>query len=108
MIDQRLQAGWQTDILKPGDEPLTEWVERGKWHSSKGYPRADGLIVGAHEYILRREEPELFAALRARLQGDDAYHGWYGGYRYRYVNLAGYKYWAFNTVLNRERLPEDV
>jgi hypothetical protein len=92
------------------DQELIERIEEANWHRSKGYVRADGAPIGAHEYILLKEEPDVFPILQARVRyGPGGYDGVYQGYRHHYLHLGGWKYWAtFTTVLNREKLgPED-
>jgi hypothetical protein len=92
----------------PDDEALLPHIAMYPWHKSKGYKRDDAAQVGAHEYLVRDEHPDLFRLLRQRIVfGGDGYWGQYLGYTNWYVNIDGYKYWAtFVTVLNREKLPE--
>ena len=61
--------------------------------------------IQPHEYIVRHEQPELFADLAARIDRD-GYWGEFQGRRYRYLDIGGYKYWHFNIILNRELLSE--
>lgn len=91
----------------PIDEALIRVAESAAWHRSPGYRRFDNLRVGPHEYILLREDPRAFEVLRARiLSGPGGFVREYGGRRYRYVILGGYKYWTLQGVVNRERLPD--
>jgi hypothetical protein len=91
------------------DQEFLQRISRAHWHRSKGYARgSDGAQIGAHEYIVKREEPILFPLLRDRVRyGPGGYDGMYKRWRHHYLNLGGYKYWAtFEEVLNREALPD--
>ena len=91
----------------PDDEALTPHLRMAPWHKSPGY--GDGKdLVGAHEYLLKKEHPDLFRLVRRRvILGGDGYWGVYNSYTNWYVHLDGYKYWAgFIWVLNREKLPD--
>lgn len=88
-------------------QTITILIERGRWRRSPGYAREDGEWVGPHEYIVRKNDPETFDALKKLLsQSPDGYYSEYKGSRYRYVNIEGWKYWSFQIILNREKLPD--
>lgn len=80
-------------------------LEGQDWRRSTGYSRSDGLRVGAHEYLVGPKHVQLWRSLLYRLDHDaGVYEGEYGGYRYRYLDHAGFKYWVAGRILNRERL----
>ncbi len=56
--------------------------------------------IEAHEYIIRDEYPELFAAMK-ELVGEEGYPGRFQGRTYRYADLGGHRYWLMGVVLNR-------
>ena len=80
-------------------EELKKRCAEVAWKPTTTYP--DHM---AHAYILQKDEPELCQALADAI---DAY-----GYdkpfyskTYRYLELGdGYKYWAYDTLVNREDL----
>jgi hypothetical protein len=59
--------------------------------------------IRPHEYFLRDDHPDVYGPLRQAIveHGYDAYF-----YRapFRYLDLGEYKYWAYDTLINRERL----
>lgn len=54
-----------------------------------------------HEYIVKGQNPELFDDVKAAIK-EHGYNAKFGKWTYRYLNIGEYKYWAFQTVLNRE------
>lgn len=93
----------------PTDDLLIPHIRMARWRKSRGYVRPDKQRVGAHEYLVKKDHPDLFRLLRERIvHGGDGYWATYKGYTNWYVHLDGYKYWAtFVGVLNREHLPEE-
>jgi hypothetical protein len=58
----------------------------------------------AHAYILRKNEPELYQTLAAAIAAYGYDKPFYSK-TYRYLELwDGYKYWAYDTLVNREDL----
>ncbi len=67
------------------------------WRPTTTYP--DHM---AHAYILRTSEPELCHALAEAIAAYGYDKPFYSK-TYRYLELGdGYKYWAFDTLVNRE------
>ena len=91
----------------PDDEALIPHLRMAPWRKSPGYGGGSDR-VGAHEYLLKQDHPDLFRLLRQRvILGGDGYWGQYNSYVNWYVHIDGYKYWAgFVSVLNREKLPD--
>ena len=90
----------------PTDSELLELIAVAKWHYSPGYDRDDGSRVGKHSYIVRNEEPDLFALLTTRLLAPDHWFGQYQGrgFVYTYVTLGdGLTYWGLKgPIINRD------
>ncbi len=79
-----------------GEERGLGWmVNDAVWHRT--------THVSPHEYILRDEYPELFAAVKERV-GEEGYPGRFQGRTYRYADLGAHRYWLMGVVLNRARL----
>ena len=100
-----------TNTLPPGfpdDEALLPFLQIPPFRASPGYARSDQEVVGAHEYLVKKDNPDLFRLLRQRIIfGGDGYWGTYKGYTNWYVHLGEYKYWAgFVSVFNREKLKD--
>jgi hypothetical protein len=59
--------------------------------------------IRPHEYFLRKDHPSVYDLLQQAVaeHGCDAHF-----YRslFRYLNLGDYKYWVYDTLINRERL----
>jgi hypothetical protein len=56
-----------------------------------------------HEYILREKYPELFQLLSNAIDQYGYDESFYSK-TYRYLTLDGYRYWHFDTLVNRETL----
>ncbi len=59
--------------------------------------------LSPHEYVLSRDCPELYSALRAYLF-DHGYEGLFFNREYTYVNIGAYRYWIVEGVVNRASL----
>ncbi len=72
---------------------LLGWmVKDAVWHRT--------TYVSPHEYILRDEYPELFAAMK-ELVREEGYPDRFQGRTYRYADLGAHRYWLMGVVLNR-------
>ena len=56
-----------------------------------------------HEYVLREKYPELFQSLSDAIDKYGYDESFYSK-TYRYLTLDGYRYWHFDTLVNRETL----
>ena len=65
--------------------------------------RPDFMPDYPHQYITRNRFPVTFELISNAIS-EHGYWGAFGGHAYRYVNIQDFKYWAFQIVLNRERL----
>jgi len=61
--------------------------------------------IPLHEYILKEKQPELYARL-APLIKKDGYDGYFFKAKFRYLEIDGYKYWAYDDLINREKIPK--
>jgi hypothetical protein len=65
--------------------------------------------IRPHAYIVRAWSEDcaaLFDAFAKHIK-EAGYSAKFYSKTYRYANVAGYKYWIVDTVLNRELLPEE-
>jgi hypothetical protein len=86
----------KADIPSEALAELERVVASVKWRESTTYPPEM-----QHAYILRKDVPEAFAALEAAI----AKYGFmdeFAGRPQVYLVMGRYKYWAYDTVLNRE------
>lgn len=67
-----------------------------RWRDSTTYP-----AHMQHAYILRKDVPEVFAQLSAAIH-QYGYEDTFYGQSNVYLVIGKYKYWAYDTVLNRE------
>lgn len=56
-----------------------------------------------HEYVLQEKYPELFQMLSNAID-EYGYDESFYSKTYRYLTLDGYRYWHFDTLVNRETL----
>lgn len=56
-----------------------------------------------HEYVLREKYPELFQLLSHAID-EYGYDESFYSKTYRYLTLDDYRYWHFDTLVNRETL----
>ncbi len=77
---------------------LERRINSVKWRDSTTYP-----AHMQHAYILSKDVPEVFAALKhaINLYG---YEDQFAGQVHTYLVIGQYKYWAYDTVLNREHI----
>jgi hypothetical protein len=61
--------------------------------------------IQAHEYMLRKDYPEVYSALKEKID-KEGYEKEFLGKKYRYVNIGEYRYWAYDTLINRALLSE--
>ncbi len=81
-------------------EALIEVIEKAAWRATK--------FISPHEYILKKDEPELFEAMKKFVREN----GWPGRFFktiYRYATVGEYRYWFMSSgpksiILNRARL----
>jgi hypothetical protein len=59
--------------------------------------------IRPHEYFMREDFPDLYDQLK-RAVADHGYEGYFYHTPFRYLNLGAYKYWVYDTLINRERL----
>jgi hypothetical protein len=61
--------------------------------------------IQAHEYIIQKDHPELFAVLAEALEHDkEVYSEIFKGCTYQYLVIGNYKYWRIDDVVNRVRV----
>ena len=72
------------------------------WNEAKTYAK-----TAPHEYIMRKDEPELFEYIGRMIKK----HGIYENFtlhgkvnRYKYYYRGNYKYWIIWNVLNRVKI----
>lgn len=78
-------------------EAFLWYAKKVKWRKSKNYkPPFD------HEYFLIKDNVEAFRFMKRVItaRGFDAM--FLGKYKTRYFVVDGYRYWAYETVLNRD------
>jgi hypothetical protein len=59
--------------------------------------------IQPHEYMLRKDYPEAYSALKEKID-KEGYEAKFLGKTYRYVNIEEYRYWAYDTLINRALL----
>ena len=69
-----------------------------KWRDSTTYP-----AHMQHAYILSKDVPQDFAALKQAIN-QYGYQDQFAGQIHTYLVIGQYKYWAYDTVLNREHI----
>lgn len=62
--------------------------------------------IRPHEYFLRKDHPEAYDLLH-RAVADHGYDAYFYRSPFRYLDLREYKYWVYETLINRERLDLD-
>ena len=94
-------------ISRPDNEDeLLEMILNQPWTFAKTY-----VNKGPHEYFLRVDNEALYDALVEAIAeyGRDDY---YFKHKYRYVDIGGYYYWHYQTLVNRRPrtpyTPEDI
>lgn len=83
-------------IPPPTLADLERLVASVKWRDSTTYP-ADMK----HAYILKKDVPDVFVALQSAIQ-QYGYQDKFAGQLHTYLVIGQYKYWSYDTVLNRE------
>ena len=106
-------------------QALQDAIRRARWHRSRAW-------LDVHEYIVAKEEPELYRGIQARLKGPDTWTASYGGElssewmgyavpgtrttkgaqrsRFKYVQIGAWKYWLtfyHVAMANRAPMPPD-
>lgn len=66
------------------------------WRDSTTYPPDM-----QHAYILKKDVPAVFGTLKHAIQ-EYGFHDEFAGQAHTYLVIGDYKYWAYDTVLNRE------
>jgi len=69
-----------------------------KWRESTTYPPDM-----QHAYILKNDVPVVFDALK-RAINEYGFLDEFAGQPHTYLVIGSYKYWAYDTVLNREHV----
>jgi hypothetical protein len=77
---------------------LLDLCNSAEWRKTTTYPPHL-----EHEYILREKYPELFQLLSNAIDQYGYDESFYSK-TYRYLTLDGYRYWHFDTLVNRETL----
>ena len=94
-------------IVRPdNEEGLKELILAQAWTFAKTY-----VDKGSHEYFLRVANEVLYDAIVLSIkefEQDDYYYE----HKYRYVDIGGYYYWHYDTLVNRRPRtpysPEDI
>lgn len=76
-------------------EELLQRIEKQYWRFAKTYAK-----TAPHEYMLKEWNPELFKAI-CDLIDADGYEEKFYGETFRYYNIGEFKYWHYDTILNR-------
>jgi hypothetical protein len=61
--------------------------------------------IQPHEYMLRKDYSEVYSALKEKID-KEGYEAKFLGKVYKYVNIGEYRYWAYDTLINRALLSE--
>ena len=77
---------------------LLDLCNSAEWRKTTTYPPHL-----EHEYILIEKQPELVQMLCAAID-EFGYDEVFYSRTYRYLNLGDYRYWHFDTLVNRETL----
>ncbi len=75
---------------------LERLIASVKWRDSTTYPPDM-----QHAYILKKDVPQVFAALQSAIE-QYGYQDTFAGQPHLYLVIGQYKYWSYDTVLNRE------
>ncbi len=76
-------------------QELERLIDDAQWQATN--------YLSPHEYVLSRDYPGLYRALKAYLI-DQGYAGLFLNWEYTYVNIGAYRYWIVEAVVNRARL----
>jgi len=84
----------------PRDElrMLNALISEAKWRDTTTYP-----AHMQHAYILKKDYPALMEALVNAIR-EYGFDMQFYGTTYRYLIIGEFKYWAFQTLVNRENL----
>ena len=78
-------------------------IERNEWTFAKTMPEIP------HYYIVRdnltKEDQKTFDEFKLFIK-KNGYIEDFHGKKYQYININGYKYWAIENILNREKIYE--
>lgn len=88
------------DSLIPDEvhSSLVNLCSSAEWRKTTTYP-----LHLEHEYVLREKYPELYQLLSDAINRYGYDESFYSK-TYRYLILDGYRYWHFDTLINRETL----
>jgi hypothetical protein len=59
--------------------------------------------ISPHEYMMKKDYPEAYVAITELIE-KEGYEEAFLTKSYRYVNIGKYKYWAYDTLINRALL----
>lgn len=84
----------------PADElkEIEQAIALGNWRKAKSAQYQGAL---AHEYHMSFDGYKTFETLRKAI-AQYGFDGWFGKIKHRYLWVGEYKYWHYETVLNRE------
>lgn len=77
---------------------LLHVVERGNWRRATSAQYQGDL---AHEYHLAKDDVNVFDTLKKAI-ARWGYDAMFGKIPHRYLWIGDYKYWAYDTLVNRE------
>jgi len=75
-------------------ETTQEEIDSAKWRKTD--------YLEPHEYIVKKDYPELFKKLAQDIDGSPVTRTFMGK-KYRYLIFNGYRYWHFQIILNRAK-----
>jgi hypothetical protein len=62
--------------------------------------------IRPHEYFMRTDHPQLYDRLKSAVD-EHGYDAYFYRSQFRYLHLGLYKYWVYETLINREPLDLD-
>lgn len=81
---------------------LNSLIQSAKWRNTSTYP--DHM---AHSYTLRADFPEAYQALKDAIV-EYGFNAMFFTQENRYLIIGNYKYWAYDTLVNRETLDKSI
>ena len=71
---------------------IQELIDKAFWKKTN--------YISPHEYMMKNDYPEVYAAITELIE-KQGYEGAFLTKTYRYVIIGKYKYWAYDTLINR-------
>jgi hypothetical protein len=77
---------------------VQKYVEAITWRKT--------TYIRPHEYFMRHDQSEVYDLLKRAID-EHGYDAFFYQTIFRYLDLGDFKYWAYDTLVNRERLDLD-